>query len=424
MPHVFAVHELTTYLRELFESSPVLNDVLVAGEVSNVNRPASGHTYFTLKDGTAQLRCVLFARRYGPPQAYSSFVQNGNAVLAHGRVALYEARGDLQLSVDFVQPEGAGALQAEFERLKVKLEEQGLFDESRKRPLPRYPRRIGVVTSATGAVFQDICRVLERRWPVAEVVLAPAPVQGPDAVAGIIGGIESLNALPDIDVLIAGRGGGGIEELWAFNDEHVARAIFASRVPVVSAVGHETDTTIADFVADRRAPTPSAAAEIVAPDRRDVTLRLAVAAGTMHSVLRQHLAGEGSAVRDCARRIERRAPDLNRERQRVDDLARRAQSAAEAAHRVGAHHVGGCVWRLKSLDPLATLDRGYAIVRADATIVASVGDARPGAALEVRVRDGTFGARVDGGQPAQRRRPKRGVPDAQAPLFTMPEERA
>jgi exodeoxyribonuclease VII large subunit len=201
----------------------VLNDVLVAGEVSNVNRPASGHTYFTLKDGTAQLRCVLFARRYGPPQAYSSFVQNGNAVLAHGRIALYEARGDLQLSVDFVQPEGAGALQAEFERLKVKLEEQGLFDESRKRPLPRYPRRIGVVTSATGAVFQDICRVLERRWPVAEVVLAPAPVQGPDAVPGIIGGIESLNAEPDIDVLIAGRGGGGIEELWAFNDEHVAR---------------------------------------------------------------------------------------------------------------------------------------------------------------------------------------------------------
>ena len=190
---------------------------------------------------------------------------------------MYEQRGELQLIVDFVQPEGAGALQAEYERLYAQLDEEGLFDPARKRPLPRYPRRIGVVTSESGAVFHDICDVLARRWPLAEVVLSPTPVQGPDAIRGIIGALDQLNDRGDIDVIIAGRGGGSIEELWAFNEELVARAIFRSVVPVVSAVGHETDTTIADFVADRRAPTPSAAAEIVSPDRIEMLARLAVA---------------------------------------------------------------------------------------------------------------------------------------------------
>ena len=322
-----------------------------------------------------------------------------------------------------MQPEGIGALQAEYERLKARLDQEGLFDESRKRPLPRFPRRIGVVTSESGAVFHDICRVLERRWPLAEIVLAPTPVQGPDAVPGIIGGLEKLNLRGDIDVIIAGRGGGSIEELWAFNDEHVARAIFASATPVVSAVGHETDTTIADFVADRRAPTPSAAAEIVAPDRTETRVHVGVAAATMESVVRERLNTERTAVRECVRFIERRAPDVNRERQRVDDLAHRAQAAAEHRQRDAVQGVGGCVWRLKALDPFATLDRGYAIVQRGAVVVSSVADARPGDALEVRVKDGTFGAHVAGGA-AQRKRPTRRVPDAQAPLFTMPEERA
>jgi exodeoxyribonuclease VII large subunit len=327
--HVYAVHELTTYLRELFESDPYLSDVWLSGEVSNVSRPASGHVYFTLKDASAQMRAVFFARRGQPSSATSRMVQHGHAVVAHGRVSLYEQRGDLQFYVDFVQPEGVGALQMEYERLKAQLEEAGLFDESRKRPLPRFPRKIGVVTSPSGAVFHDICHVLERRWPLAEVVLAPAPVQGPEAVSGIIGGIEQLNARGDIDVIIAGRGGGSIEELWAFNEEPVARAIFASAVPIVSAVGHETDTTIADFVADRRAPTPSAAAEIVAPDRFEVSMRLGVAAGTMASILQQQVRIERESIANAARAMERRVPDVSTQRQRIDDMARRTQQSAE-----------------------------------------------------------------------------------------------
>jgi exodeoxyribonuclease VII large subunit len=421
---VYNVREVTTYLRELFETDPHLSDIWVAGEVSNVSRPASGHVYFTLKDGDAQIRSVFFARRSAPSSTTSRLIDNGHAVVAHGRIGLYEQRGDLQLYVDFVQPEGVGAKQMEFERLRARLQEQGLFDEERKRTLPRFPLRIGVVTSESGAVFHDICHVLERRWPIAEVVLAPTPVQGPDAVAGIIGGLDTLNTRGDIDVIIAGRGGGSIEELWAFNEEPVARAIFASATPVVSAVGHETDTTIADFVSDRRAPTPSAAAEIVAPHRVDVSVRLGVAAGTMASVLRQRADVERQNLRVAVRTIERTAPAIDRHRQRIDEVARRAVVAAEGRQRTAVSGVGGCVWRLRALDPFATLNRGYAIVQKGKQVVSSVEDAHPGDGIDVRLRDGTFGAHVDGGAQARPRRLKRRVPEAQAPLFTMPEERA
>jgi len=421
---VYAVHELTTYLRELFETDPHLSDIWISGEVSNVSRPASGHVYFTLKDGDAQIRAVFFARRGQPSNATSRMVEHGHAVVAHGRVSLYEQRGELQLYVDFVQPEGVGALQMEFERLKAQLAEQGLFDESRKRALPRFPRTIGVVTSPSGAVFHDICHVLERRWPLAEVVLSPTPVQGPEAVSGIIGALAQLNGRGDIDVIIAGRGGGAYEELWAFNEEPVARAIFASVAPVVSAVGHETDTTIADFVADRRAPTPSAAAEIVAPDRIDVSVRLGIAAGTMESIVRQQIRVEQESIASATRTMERRVPDVYTQRQRIDDVARRAQQAAEQAHRAAVTNVGGCVWRLRALDPFATLERGYAIVQGGGGLVASVGDVEAGDALDVRVRDGAIAAHVDGGAPPLRKRPRRSVPEAQAPLFSMPEERA
>jgi exodeoxyribonuclease VII large subunit len=421
---VYAVRELTTYLRELFDSDPHLSDIWVAGEVSNVSRPASGHVYFTLKDGDAAIKCVFFARRYQPSASTAKLIEHGHAVVAHGRISLYEQRGDLQCYVDFVQPEGVGALQAEFERLKTQLDAQGLFDDARKRPLPRFPRTIGVVTSESGAVFHDICHVLQRRWPLAEVVLSPAPVQGPLAASGIVGGIEQLNARGDIDVMIVGRGGGSIEELWAFNEEPVARAIFASAVPVVSAVGHETDTTIADFVADRRAPTPSAAAEMVAPDRIDVMVRLGVAAGTMASIARQAVGVERESLRYAHSRMERRLPDVHRERQRIDDLARRALQSTEVELRSVVSGVGGCVWRLRALDPFATLERGYAIVQKGAHAVSSVGDVKAGDALDVRVKDGSFGVRAGNGAPPAPRKMKRRVPEAQAPLFTMPEERA
>ena len=425
VPHVYAVHELTTYLREMIEVDPMLGDVWVAGEVSNVSRPASGHVYFTLKDAAGQMRAVFFQSRYRPGGASSRELENGRAVVVHGRAGFYEQRGEMQIIVDFVQPEGAGILQAQFEHLKAQLEAQGLFDPARKRALPRYPQRIGVVTSASGAVFHDICHVLERRWPLAEVVLAPAPVQGPEAIGGVVGGIAQLNRAPEIDVMIVARGGGSLEELAAFNSEPVARAIFASEVPVVSAVGHETDVTIADFVADRRAPTPSAAAEIVAPDRLEVAVRLGIAAGTMESVLRRRLDAARQSTQAAVQRIERRGPAMDRERQRVDDLSRRALAAVEHRTREATQQVGSCVWRLRALDPFATLERGYAIVQRGGSIVSSVGQAHPGDALSVRLRDGSFGAHVDGGAGSvQRRKLKKRVPDAQAPLFTMPEERA
>ncbi len=408
----------------MLDANPVLGDVWVAGECSNVSRPQSGHVYFTLKDPAAQLRAVFFAPRVNVRSRTSHLIDNGSAVLAHGRITLYEPRGDLQLIVDYVQPEGAGALQAEFERLKEKLGAEGLFEESRKRPLHPMPKRVGVVTSPAGAVFHDICRVLERRWPLAEVVLAPAQVQGPGAVAGIIGGLEALNALGDIDVIILARGGGSVEELWAFNDEALARAIFASDTPVVSAIGHETDFTIADYVADRRAPTPSVAAEIASPDRVDIEARIRVTAGRLEAVVARQLTRERAGVLHAARQLEWRAPDIGSRRQRVIDQAGRALAATSGIHTQAAHAVGNFVWRLKSLDPYATLERGYAIVQGRGSVVSSVGAVKPGDPIDVRVKDGTFGAVVGGAAPVSRKRARRGVPDAQAPLFSMPVERA
>ena len=354
----------------------------------------------------------------------SRLIEDGTAVLVHGRVGIYEQRGELQIVVDYVQPEGAGALQAEFERLKAQLDEEGLFDESRKRRLPTMPRRIGVVTSASGAVFHDICNVLARRWPLAQVILAPTPVQGPEAVAGVVGSIDTLNSLGDIDVIVVARGGGSIEELWAFNSEPVARAIFASATPVVSAVGHETDFTIADYVADLRAPTPSAAAELVSPDRVAMTARLGVAVGTMESVLQHRLRGTRSEIEQRLHQLDRRSPDINTERQRIADLARRGLAVTEHHHREATHGVGGCVWRLKSLGPYATLDRGYAIVQRKGIVVSSVDAVKQGEALDVRVKDGTFGVQVGGAGPPIKKRSRRAIPVAQAALFTMPEERA
>jgi exodeoxyribonuclease VII large subunit len=417
---IYAVREVTARLRDLLASDSLLNDVWIAGECSNVSRPASGHVYFTLKDPGAQLRAVFFAN---PRAQTSRLLENGAAVLAHGRIGLYEQRGDLQVVVDYVQPEGAGALQAEFERLKAQLEEEGLFDESRKRSLPRMPRHIGVVTSASGAVFHDICTVLERRWPLAEITLAPAPVQGPEAVSGVIGGIGALNDLGDVDVIIVARGGGSIEELWAFNDVSVARAIFASAAPVVSAVGHETDVTIADFVADLRAPTPSAAAELVSPDRLQLQAHLLAANSSIDHAMTRISRSHQDRISNVRLALQRHIPDVARHQRSLADLLRRAHAVPERKHRDAEHLVGSCVWRLKSLSPYATLDRGYAIVQKDKGVVSVVGMVKAGDALDVRVKDGTFGALVGGASPVQRRRPRRPVPEAQVPLFTMPEDR-
>lgn len=399
---VFTVSQAMGYLRELLESNFVLSDVWISGEVSGPRTQPSGHTYFTLKDETAQLRGVLFRSSLMRAPRSLDYLVQGSQVIVHGRVTVYEARGELQVVVDFVQPEGVGLRQAQFELLRQQLEEEGLFDESRKRPLPKFPRRVGVVTSPAGAVFHDICNVLRRRWPLSEVVLAPTPVQGPDAVFGVAGGIAQLNGEGDIDVIIVARGGGSIDELWTFNEEPVARAVFGSLVPVVSAVGHETDTTICDYVADVRAPTPSAAAEIVVPDVLQVDAQLRAAIAFAVGTMQQRLDRDLGAVESYVARAARCATDVNRYRQQLDELERRVLGAVQSGQRQRHDALARCGAQLAALDPQATLDRGYAVVHKGGRVVSSIGDVGAGDGLVIKVADGGFPARVDA--PGSRRR--------------------
>jgi Exodeoxyribonuclease VII large subunit (EC 3.1.11.6) len=270
-------------------------DVWVEGEVSNFRQVASGHCYFTLKDAGAELRCVMWRDR---ARGMRALPNNGDSVLAHGRVGVYEQRGDLQLYVDALEPLGLGWLYQEYERLKARLEAEGLFAAERKRPLPRFPRRIGVVTSPDAAALRDILNILSRRYPLAEVVLAPTLVQGEEAPPQIIAALRALNAREDIDVILLARGGGSLEELWAFNDERVARAVAASRIPVVCGVGHETDFSLADFAADRRAPTPSAAAELATPDRAELAQQVRTLRARLVRALEADLARRRGRVQE------------------------------------------------------------------------------------------------------------------------------
>ena len=276
---VFTISQVTFHVRGVLEREVELQDLWVRGEVSNLARPGSGHSYFSLRDGSSSLRCVMFRGSGG-----GVLLEAGASVIAHGRISVYEVRGDLQMIVDLVQPEGAGELQLRLEELRLKFEREGLLDPSRKRPLPPLPRRIGVVTSPTGAVLQDIRTVVERRYPLVELLLAPCAVQGDGAAVTIVDAFEALNKTPDVDLAILARGGGSMEDLQPFNEEPVGRAVYSSRAPVVSAVGHETDTTLVDLVADRRAPTPSVAAEMAVPDRAELALAHR-RAGVQHGVV-------------------------------------------------------------------------------------------------------------------------------------------
>lgn len=393
MIEAYRVSWLARYLKELLESDLQLSNLWVEGEVSNLSRSSAGHTYFTLKDEDAQIRCVMFRRAYtGAP------LENGTHVLAHGNISFYEARGDVQLIVDFVQPAGVGVWQAQFLRVKERLEAEGLFDEARKRPLPPFPQRIGVATSPTGAVLHDICHVIGRRWPLVELVLAPTPVQGPQAVPGICEAIRRLNQEEGVEVIILARGGGSLEELWPFNEEPVARAIYASRVPVVSAVGHETDYTIADYVADLRAPTPSAAAEMVVPDWRDVSRRIEGMALRLLGWTMGKVNTSRTELERARHRLRWALPDPATFRERLLALARRAHQAMERGLERHRERLNSFTLQLKSLDPQRTLARGYAIVqtRDEGQAVTSVQQVKPRDQLDVHVRDGRFPVEVWG----------------------------
>jgi exodeoxyribonuclease VII large subunit len=387
---VLTVEQALGYLRELFETNPTLSDLWIMGEISNLTRSSAGHIYFTLKDGAGQIRCAFFKR-----QNVGVTLEHGQQVLAHGRVSIYEQRGDLNFIVDFVHSQGAGILHAQFERLKQVLESEGLFDTSRKRPLPAFPRRIGVVTSPAGAVLHDICTVIGRRWPLAEIMVAPTTVQGDAAAPAIVAALQALNERASVDVIIVARGGGSLEELWPFNEEQVQRAIYASRVPVVSAVGHETDVTLADYVADLRAPTPSAAAEMVVPDQIHVAMRLGSYVATLESCVRHELDSKRDRLDRVADYLEVAAPDLKAIDERLSALHVQACNQVEKALSGGRAMVELRVLALTTLNPLAVLERGYAVVHHEGgALVARASEAIPGDRVSVRLRDGSFAAEV------------------------------
>jgi exodeoxyribonuclease VII large subunit len=434
---IFTVGELTEAIRATLERE--FQDVWVAGEISGVRLAASGHYYFTLKDGAAQLRCVCFRNaarllRFKP--------QDGIAALARGRIDVYEARGEYQLLVETLEPQGYGALQLAFEQLKRKLAEEGFFDESRKRPLPKAPRRIGIVTSPSGAVIRDMLQILNRRFPGLHVRLYPAQVQGEGSVEQVVEAIEWFSRSNWPEVVIVARGGGSLEDLWTFNEEAVARAIACCSVPVISAIGHETDVTIADFVADLRAPTPSAAAELVTPSKQEILEQLSYFLGQIERALRYRLAEASRKLHELG--MERAAALLHRsvgrKLQGVDELdyrmrgrlhlclqqrkaglrnledrllhmdlrvrlaaaRRRLDFGVWSTRRQISDKLNQCRGvleslsaRLITLSPLAILERGYAIVQdEEGRIIKAAIDAPRGALLRVRFASGRVRARV------------------------------
>lgn len=389
LPAVYTISELTTLVRELIESAEPLQAVCVQGEVSNMKRYSSGHWYFTLKDGGAQLKCVMW-RSNAEKQRYKP--EDGDQVEARGSIGVYDAQGVYQLYAESLKPVGMGDLYRQFEALKAKLEAEGLFDPARKRPLPAFPRVIGVVTSPQAAAFQDIQNVLRRRFPPGEIILSPTPVQGADAPPQIAAALERLNQQAQADVILLIRGGGSIEDLWAFNDEGVARAVAASRIPVVTGVGHEIDFTIVDFVADRRAPTPSAAAEIATPNLDDLHYTLRTWDAALDSLMTARLTDLKGQVSAIGRTLGHLSPAgrIRTLRQRVDDLTERA-SSAEASHlRLQRERLTGQVKALEAANPAAILKRGYAIVRraADEQPVTRAAQVQAGTELHIQFQDG------------------------------------
>ena len=392
---VYTVSQVTRYIKESLEGDSLLADLWVSGEASNVVRSAAGHTYFSLKEENTLLRCVMFKGGSG-----GEHILDGSAISLHGRVSVYEVRGDLQCIADLARPEGMGERYLELERLKVQLEAEGLFEPSRKRPIPSFPQRVGVITSPTGAVWHDIQNVVGRRYPLVELVMAPCQVQGDNAAPTIIEAFDAMNAESDIDVVILARGGGSTEELWPFNEEAVARAIYASKSPIISAVGHETNVTVADMVADLRAPTPSAAAELAVPDARELNERVIFNARTLYQGVMQEIANRASGVQLSVSRLEMRKPDTTTRRQQVDDLLQGLVLRLGNVLALQEQKLVGLDQRLGALDPAGVLRRGYAAVsRVDTgAIVSDASQVSSGDVIHVRVHQGEFDAKVEGNE--------------------------
>lgn len=435
---IYSVSRLNREVRRLLEQG--FSRIWLEGELSNVARPSSGHLYFSLKDAGAQVRAAMFRNRN---RALPFSPEDGMQVLVRGKLSLYEPRGDYQLIVEHMEEAGDGLLQRAFEALKQKLSAEGLFDEAHKRPLPALPERIGVITSASGAAIRDVLTVLARRFPAIPVCIYPVPVQGREAAGEIAGALELASRRGDCDVLILTRGGGSLEDLWPFNEENVARAIHACEIPVISAVGHEIDFTIADFVADRRAATPSAAAELVSPDQQEWLQHIGHLASRLQSRFRESLTGRQQAVNWLAKHLQQLHPGqtLRQQAQRLDEMERRARASLQASlqsrqasldslhgrlrlqspagriaelqlrWQASARRLGHAMQTLltvrrqalavnsralNAISPLATLERGYAIVsRKDGGILRHAGEVKSGEQVTARLGKGRLLCTVD-----------------------------
>jgi exodeoxyribonuclease VII large subunit len=393
---VVSVSGLALYLKTLLEANDILQNIWVEGEVSNCKTYPSGHCYFTLKEGEAQLLCVFF--KHSRQRSSAPELRDGMAVAVNGRVSFYERDGKLQFYVDGVRLLGAGVLFQRFEQLKARLKAEGLFEAERKRPLPTSPSTIGIVTSPQAAALRDMLRVLRTRYPLARVILAPALVQGSEAPASIAAALDLLNEHGEADVVIVGRGGGSIEELWAFNEEVVARAIARSRIPVISGVGHETDFTIADFVADYRASTPTAAASAAVPDIEEWREDLLEKRQLLDDLMSKRLADLREQLAYAERELQSVSPRglIDRRKQQLDEATERLQTRMQHIISLRGERLHGLVRQLHSLSPLLTIARGYAIVRRDEdqALVTSVQQARAGDRLTIQVQDGQIPVEV------------------------------
>lgn len=391
---VYSVSQVNGYLKELVDGDPLLRGLLVRGEVSNYKCYPSGHHYFSLKDEQGSIRCVMFR---GDAARLRFKPVNGLSVIAYGRVSVYPRDGQYQLYCTQLMEDGRGALDRAFEELKRKLEAQGLFDPAKKQPLPAYPGRIALVTSPAGAAVRDMIRILRQRWPLTEVLVVPVRVQGEGAAEEIAAAIHQVNNRDDIDLIITGRGGGSREDLWAFNEEPVAWAIALSNIPVISAVGHEPDVTISDYVADLRASTPSNAAELAVPDQQQERQRLEGLTLRLRQAMEVQLDRDRKELRrlEQSRVLRNPVAVVDDQRMRLDGVQRRLAMALERTLRRGRVELAGLAGRVDAMSPLKVLSRGYAIAKAEGRAVTTVEQVQPGQAMDVLVADGVYHCRVE-----------------------------
>ena len=391
--NILTVGELNRYVKMLMDNDALLSAVSVRGEISNLKYHSSGHLYFTLKDGDAEMTAVMFRSAVVNLQMMA---KDGMQVIAFGRVSVYEKSGKCQLYVSAMLDNGIGALQLEYEKLKKRLEEEGLFDKERKRPLPKFPRCIGIITSPTGAAVKDMINVTGRRWPYSKILLYPSLVQGDGAPESLCVGLEYLNATDACDVIIIGRGGGSIEDLWAFNDERVVRAVAASEIPVISAVGHETDFTLCDFASDMRAPTPSAAAELAVPDKDEIRLRLDEFIGKSESLACKVLDLNRNKLLNAFKQLEMSSPEgrLKLEKRELLIRSERLERVINEIVKAKREKLSISATKLNAINPLAVLSRGYAYTQKDGEVVSSVDRLTVGDDITVRFADGAIEANV------------------------------